>query len=140
MSSSETDKQLIEKNKQLVVEFMEAFSGKDFDRYLSMIAEDGTYEIMGNSVMSGVFSKSEFTEAVHGSVNSFPESIQFKIRGLTAEEDRVSMEAWGSAKTADGGDYNNIYHLSFVIKDRKIKEVREYLCTKLVNDVLAPAS
>ena len=140
MPGKENDKRLIEKNKQLAVEFMEAFSRRDFDRYLSMLADDGTYEIMGDSVMSGRYSKTEFAEAVYGSVNIYPESIQFTIRELTAEGERVALEAWGSAKTADGRDYNNNYHLLFIIDDGKIREVREYLCTKLVNDVLAPAS
>ena len=40
MPDIETDNRLIEKNKQLVVEFMEAFSNHDFDHFLSMMAED----------------------------------------------------------------------------------------------------
>ena len=129
---------VIEKNKQLVVEFMEAFSSLDFDRFLSMMAEDGTWEIMGDGVMSGLFSKAEFAEAARGSVNIYPEGIQLEVRGLTAEGERVAMESVGSAKTIDGRDYNNVYHQLFVIKNGKIKEVREYLCSKLANDALEP--
>ena len=87
-----------EKNKQLVVEFMQAFSSQDFDRFLSMMAEDGTWEIMGDSVMSGFYSKSEFAEACRGSVEVYPEGIHFKVRELTAEDDRVVMESWGQRK------------------------------------------
>lgn len=140
MSDTEIEKKLIEENKKLVVEFMEAFSNHDFDRFLSMISEDGTWEIMGDSLMSGFYPKEQFAQAARGSVNLYPDGIKFKVRGLVAEGDRVAMESWGSAKTADGRDYNNFYHQLFVIRDGKIKEVREYLCTKLVNDVLAPAS
>ena len=129
-----------EKNKQLVVEFMQAFSQQDFDHFLTMMTEEGTWEIMGDCVLSGLYSKSEFADACRESVKIYPEGIQFKVRQLTAEEDRVVMESWGSAKTADGRDYKNVYHQLFIVKDGKIKEVREYLCTKLANDALAPSS
>jgi uncharacterized protein len=129
----------IEANKKLACRFMEAFSNCDIDLWASMIADDATYEIMGNSVMSGLRNKVEIVEATRGLTQFFPKGIQLKVRGLTAEGDRVAMEAWGSGTAVTGAQYNNVYHLLFVIRDGKVKEAREYLCTKLVDQLLAPA-
>lgn len=133
-----TDAARNERNKEVAAEFMEAFSNVELDRWASMIADDATYEIMGNSVMSGLRNKTEIVEATRGLTQFFPEGIQIKVRGMTAEGDRVAMEAWGSGKAVNGEEYNNVYHLLFVIQDGKIKEGREYLCTKLVDSLLAP--
>jgi hypothetical protein len=126
-------------NKEFVLRFMEAFSNVDIDLWASMIADDASYEIMGSSIMSGLRTKAEIVEATRGLTQVFPKGIQLKIRGLTAEGDRVAMEAWGSGTSVTGAAYNNTYHLLFVIRDGKVREAREYLDTKLVDTLLASA-
>ena len=129
----------INANKELACRFMEAFSKCDIDQWASMIAEDATYEIMGSSVMSGIRNKAEIVAATRGLTQVFPKGIQLTVRGLTAEGDRVAMEAWGSGISVTGAEYRNTYHLLFVIQDGKVKEAREYLDTKLVDKLVAPA-
>ena len=46
---------------------------------------------------------------------------------MTAEDDRVAMEATSQAVTIDGIDYANIYHMLHVVRDGKIVKVREYM-------------
>ncbi len=126
----------IETNKQLVRRFMGAFSSCDIDLWASMLADDATWEIMGNCVMSGLRNKAEIVEATRGFVKVFPEGIQINDPKFTAEGNRVAMEYRGGATSVTGAPYNNTYHLLFVIRDGKIKEGREYACTKLVDQVL----
>jgi len=89
-------------------------------------------------LVSGVFTKQEMIEKVKGIPLLFPNGIQLKIRNLTAEEDRISVEAQGSAVSVEGVPYNNVYHMLFVIRDGQIKEAREYVDTILADKLFGP--
>lgn len=52
-----------EYNKKIALEFMEDFSAGKFDLCGSMMTEDATYEIMGNSLMSKTFTRDEILVA-----------------------------------------------------------------------------
>ena len=55
------------------------------------------------------------------------------------EGDRVAVEFEGNAVTCEGKPYCNQYCMVFTLRDGKIKQVNEYFCTKLADDVLYPA-
>ena len=57
---------------------------------------------------------------------------------LTAEGDRVSVEAESYAEFTNGRIYRNIYHFMMVIRDGKFSAVREYLDTEHVTATFAP--
>jgi hypothetical protein len=48
-------------------------------------------------------------------------------KGITAEGDRVAVEAESYGETASGKIYNNLYHFLFEVRGGKIQAVREYL-------------
>jgi ketosteroid isomerase-like protein len=53
--------------------------------------------------------------------------IHLKIHGMTAEEDRVAMEAESYLVEPNTGRiYNNLYHYLFRIRDRQISLFKEY--------------
>ena len=56
--------------------------------------------------------------------------------GLTAEGDRVAVEAESFAKMKNGKTYQNKYHFLFIVRDGKIQSVKEYLDTIHANEVL----
>ncbi len=57
---------------------------------------------------------------------------------MTAEEDRVSAEAKGHSTLVDGTRYDNDDQFLFTIRDGKILQIREYFCTKLVDEAFGP--
>lgn len=61
-----------------------------------------------------------------------------KLETITAEDNRVLAEVRGANKTVDGEDYNNRYVFFMEFDGGKIKTVREYLDTALVEKVLGP--
>jgi uncharacterized protein len=128
----------IEDNKQIVRRFAETFSNCQFDQLADLMADDATYEFPGTSVVSGIYPKAVLLEMMNGMTELFPSGIQLEIKTITAEEDRVSVEAQGSAVSVSGVPYNNRYHIMYVIRDGKIKEAREYLDTILVDKLWAP--
>ena len=63
----------------------------------------------------------------------------FTVRGMTAEGDRVAVEAECLGAHVSGKTYAQRYHFLFVIRDGKIHEMREYFDTMHANDVLCSA-
>ena len=59
------------------------------------------------------------------------------VHGVTAEGDRVAIEAEGRAELKNGRIYANRYHYLFVFRDGKICQVKLYNDTKHVADTLA---
>jgi ketosteroid isomerase-like protein len=57
-----------------------------------------------------------------------------KITAVTAEEDRVAVEAEGRAELEDGRLYENTYHFLFYLRDGRIREAREH------NNTAVPAA
>ena len=56
---------------------------------------------------------------------------QLKIHHMTAEDDRVAVEAETDSMMLSGKRYNNAYHFVFKLRDGKFYEVREYSCSHL---------
>jgi ketosteroid isomerase-like protein len=65
--------------------------------------------------------------------------MQVTILGMTAEEDRVAVEAssTGIANPANGKRYGNFYHLLVRIKDGQVVLYKEYQDTLHVYDYMA---
>jgi ketosteroid isomerase-like protein len=131
-----TNKQTsLEQNKAIVKAFWEAFSDSRFDDALGLLADDGTWWVAGSTNISGTYSKSEFANLVGGVAESTENGIRMTPKFLTAEDDRVAMEAESYGPMKNGKVYQNIYHIQHVIRDGKIAAVREYMDTEHVTDV-----
>jgi ketosteroid isomerase-like protein len=65
--------------------------------------------------------------------------MQFDILGLTAEDDRVAIEATstGIADPQSGKRYNNFYHILMRIQDGKVLLYKEYQDTLHVYDYVS---
>jgi ketosteroid isomerase-like protein len=55
---------------------------------------------------------------------------------MTAEGDRVAVEAESRGLHVSGKLYNNLYHFLLVVREGKVHEFKEYLDTKLAHEVL----
>ncbi len=124
-----------EANLKVLSDIREAQSKGDWERVASMYADDMTYEVMGTSIMSGVRTKAEILETIPAWKKLFKE-FKHEVVGITAQGERVAVEARGHDITVTGVPYNNTYHLLYVVRDGKVKEVREYADTKLADQVL----
>lgn len=125
----------IESNKQLVTDFWAAFSSGDYTRALSMMAEDATWWVAGTFELSGTYTKAQFKELLGNVTEALPQGIKVTPKMLTAEDERVSMEAESYGPHTSGKIYNNFYHFMHVIRDGQLVSVREYLDTMHAKDV-----
>jgi ketosteroid isomerase-like protein len=128
-----------EENKKIVVSFFENFSSGKMEQALAMMADNATWSVMGKPdkfALGGTKTKAQFTELVKGIGAAMPKGLRVTPKGITAEGDRVALEAESYGETANGKVYNNLYHFLIEVRGGKIQAVREYLDTIHAQDVL----
>lgn len=72
---------------------------------------------------------------VRGHGDAVPAGLRIVPTGVTAEGERVAVEAESSGVKTDGKAYNSLYHFLFVVRDGKIQHVREYCDLNYVQHV-----
>ena len=126
----------IAENKQLARRFVEAIGKGDIDAIERSFADDGTVWTLGTMPISGTFTKDQVSMASRRVLELFPKGLAMTITGMTAEDDRVAIEAVSKGTHASGREYSNTYHFLMRVRDGKIAEWREYMDTMHANDVL----
>ncbi len=127
----------IEENKKLATELVDAMSRGDTQWFLDNYADDVVVWTMGNTVISGKYSKDQVAAFADSIFDSFPNGIKFTIHGMVAEGDTVAMETESYGEHVSGKTYNNFYHMLVKFRGGKITLLKEYLDTELVTDILA---
>lgn len=125
-----------EENKQLARDFVDAISRADIAAIQGAFADDGECWTIGSMPISGRFGKAEIETSAKGVLNVFPDGLKFIIHRMTAEDDRVAIEAESDGMHASGKHYHNTYHFLMRVRDGKIVEWNEYMDTMHANDVL----
>jgi ketosteroid isomerase-like protein len=126
----------IEQNKQLARDFMDALARADIQFIQDAFAPDGVSWTAGTMPISGTRTRDQVAEAARGILGVFPDGLKFSIKNLTAEGDRVAIEAESYGRHASGKTYANQYHFLMRVRGGKIAEWREYLDTMHANEVL----
>lgn len=123
-------------NKALARHFIDAISRADVDAIVAAYAPGGTCWTSGTMPISGTFTVDQIAAASRGVLTVFPQGLRFTIHALTAEGERVAIEAESYGKHVSGKTYNNKYHFVMRARGGKIVEWREYMDTMHANDVL----
>jgi uncharacterized protein len=128
----------IDENKKVVLGLFENLNNGRPDVALDALGESATWWIQGNLPLSGTKSKAQFTEFLLGQLLAAIDGVfTLRVKGVTAEADRVAVEVEGFAKMKSGKTYQNRYHFLCEVRDGKIQAVREYLDTMHANEVLS---
>lgn len=128
-----------ETNKNVVLSFFENVSAGKVDAALALMAETATWWVAGKPdkfVQAGTKTKTQLAELLQEIGTAMPKGLRVTPKGLTAEGDRVAVEAESYGETATGKIYNNLYHFLFEVRDSKIQAVREYFDTMHAKEVL----
>jgi ketosteroid isomerase-like protein len=125
-----------EENKRIARDFIAALSRADTNWVLEHYADDMRMWTAGSLPFSGVHTKDEIRGLMDGILGAFPEGLEFAVKTLTAEEDRVAIEAESRGVHVSGKPYRNEYHFLMRIRDGEIVEFKEYLDTLHANEVL----
>jgi len=125
-----------ESNKAIVKRFFEALNRGDVAAIVDSYAVDGCVQTMGNTMISGVFSRDQIAASAGGIFDVFPEGLMFKALDMVAEGNKVAVEAISEGKHISGVVYRNEYHFLFEFRDGKLLRLKEYMDTERVTDVL----
>jgi len=130
----------VEENKLVVQRMLDALSAGKLDVLLDSMNETATWTVplASDSIpgLKGPKTKAAFEEQCKSFGSVVPNGVKLVVTGMTAEGDRVAVEAEVSGVTSKGQNYNNLYHFLFVMKDGKVQAVKEYCDTLLVMETL----
>ena len=117
--------------KTIVARFFEIFSRGDIPAMLDAMTDDASWWVSGRlQGMSGRYDKASFGPLVDGAKALYRGgALAIRPTGMTAEGDRVAVEAQGHAELLDGRIYDPQYHFLVTLRDGKVFEVREYMDT-----------
>ena len=118
-----------EENKRIALALLEALSG-DFSEARPYLADGFVWWSPG---VGDIAKKLE--RVIAGVKSSLESPLELRVTGVTAEGDRVAVEAESHARLQSGKVYNNHYHFLFVLAEGKVRIVREYNDTKHVAEV-----
>ncbi|ARR57760.1 hypothetical protein HY78_30125 (plasmid) [Rhizorhabdus wittichii DC-6] len=123
-------------NKQVAIAFLDALTHWDWDKTSSLMTEDATYWIAGNTSVSGqTNSRQEYIDQARRLFAPMKEPMALDFGDITAEDDRVALEMWSTLNFPDGRTYRNRYHILFTVREGKIASVREYMDTQHVYEL-----
>jgi hypothetical protein len=131
--------QLEEDNKELARRMIEALSDADVDFIKETYAEDFLIWVAGSLPFSGTGDKASAVAGMPAVLSLFPSGLRFSIVAMTAEADRVAIEATSTGTTAKDRQYEQQYHFLMRVRDGKIVEWKEYMDTEHARQVLVGA-
>jgi ketosteroid isomerase-like protein len=123
----------IEQNKQVVRSWFDAVNRGDEDFILGLTTDDFQFKAMARQPewMLYNWNRDEFVKVPSTMSKLMTSPIRLSIVDMTAEGDRVAVEAETDSQMLNGKRYNNGYHFVFKLRDGKFYEVREYSCSHL---------
>lgn len=122
----------IEANKKLVLDFLSHYASGRYEAALAMLAPDSQWWLPGHPdefPAAGWVDKATVERRLAGNLKLLPHGLQITTGAITAEDDRVAIEAESQATMVNGRKYHNRYHFLFVLRDGRIQAVKEYLDT-----------
>ena len=128
----------LEANKRLALAFIDALSSGDAGRILDLYTDDATVWTAGSLPISGTHPREAVVALCEGLLGAFPEGLRFEAIAVTAEGNRVAVEAEGHGIHASGQSYDQQYHFLLVVRDGKLSEIKEYFDTEHARKVLIP--
>lgn len=126
----------IERNKAFVRNFIDAMSRGDTAAIVAAYTEDGYCESYGRTLVSGRYTRDTIAAVSSGLFDAFPQGLRFEILHMTAQEDRVAVEAKSRGRHVSGKLYANHYHFLFHLRDGRIAVMKEFMDTEHATEVL----
>ncbi|WP_102143331.1 nuclear transport factor 2 family protein [Mycobacterium hubeiense] len=124
-------------NKKVALGFFEAILSGDNESAASMLTDDCEFFFAGDLPLSGRHPAAGGL-AIWGSITAAIEGeATFNFGFVTAEEDRVAIEAESFGSSGDV-KFNNQYHFLVRVRDGKICQLKEYFDTLHVWEIVNP--
>jgi ketosteroid isomerase-like protein len=119
-----------EANRETALKMMASMAAGGLDE--TLLTDDVCWWVPGR----GTVSKDEFKAMAAGFRTLLAGPMSLTVKGVTAEGDRVAIEAESYGPLKNGKVYNNTYHFLFQFRDGKICLSKEYNDSQHVADTL----
>ena len=129
---------MTEQNKKVVLNFIEAMGQGDATAAALCITQDCYTLAKGFGKFAGVRTHDTILATIAAFRNLMPAGMEPTIHSVTGEADRVVVEFEGNGVLCNGQNYCNQYCMVFTLFEGRIKQVNEYFCTILADEVLYP--
>ncbi|MCU1360433.1 MAG: hypothetical protein JWN99_1722 [Ilumatobacteraceae bacterium] len=143
MSTQSTDPSTptqLEENKRIALSWFDSMHRADSQGASRLMTDDFEHVVPGELPVSGRHSGpalQEYYAKISTIMGLLTGPVQFTFGAITAEGDRVCVEAESYVGLVAGGTYHGQYHFLFRIRDGKIAQVKEYLDTQHIARVVA---
>jgi len=127
---------LEEDNKALAREMIDALTRADGEWVRANYADDFTIWVTGSLPFSGTGDRAAALAGMPAVLDLFPRGLRFEIKAMTAEGERVAIEATSRGTTFRGDEYRQEYHFLMRARAGKIVEWKEYMDTEHARKVL----
>ncbi len=129
-----------EANKKLIQQIYTDSANRSGTTFIDHLADDATWVQTGQCSWSRTFKgRDQITNGLLGYLRTLltdrPRTLAFNF---IAEGDTVVVEAKGDNVTKTGVRYDNDYCMVWRIENGKVKEIREYCDSALIERVLGP--
>lgn len=119
-----------EEKKQVVLDFIEVLKQEDYEGLANLLGDDFQWVVPARSPTLKMLTEPRDKEFSVGRMKAnrdlMTKPLHFEPFGWTIDGDRVAVECEGEVVWANGMEYNNLYHLLFVVRDGKIRKLVEY--------------
>jgi uncharacterized protein len=127
-----------QRNREAALAVMTAISNRDAETLFRMYSPDARFWQVGHKLATAGWHTMEATARLAPRVFARLDGpLNLEILSMTAEGDRVAVEAASHARLVDGQAYENQYH--FLLRfgaDGKVVEFKEYLDTLYAYETL----
>jgi len=117
------------RNKEIVQQLCDAFSCRDVDAMVALLADDCRYTVVGRpdrAPFGGTWSKAQVNEFMRPFFGGF-HSFDFRVHRMLAEGDCVMLEASSEGRGPGRKTYTNSYLMMFVLDAAgQISRVKEH--------------
>ena len=118
----------------IAMDFLRALMDRNIDKAIDLFHQEGTFWVPGRKEhvpFAGSYNRDQFIQIQKNASGHNDGELLNEIQGVTAEGDRVAVEARMSTVTSRGERYVQDYHHLFVIKDGKVFLWKEYMDTQM---------
>lgn len=119
-------------NRQLIEDFFQGIADGELPSRLV------TDDMSAWTLTSGEISRDRFALGIKLLARIFGGTLSYHIESMTAEDNRVVVEARSEGTLASGEAFRNLHVFIFTLRDGKIALVKEYMDPIIVAEKLAP--
>lgn len=120
-------------SKEIALSFLEHCFKFEIDEAVALLGGGATWWVLGNAEkirVSGERDAERIRRLLETVRRGFPQGIRMEIAGVTAEGERVAIEAVSAAPLGNGKSYNNRYHFLIEVRGGCVMKIREYMDTE----------